>query len=79
MLVSLCAESLPNTNNGLRKRIEDMFLQYSSDLYLAKGHNLHDSGLEIRKIPVNNLKYYSDIEEINEDMLAARKWIAFFK
>ncbi|MCO5242028.1 MAG: hypothetical protein M9904_18465 [Chitinophagaceae bacterium] len=69
----------PTTYNDIKERIKNKFLKHVSDLYLIKGQYLDEPDLSIRKIPIENLKYYSSIEEvIRQDSSQSQKWLDFF-
>ncbi|PVD50037.1 hypothetical protein DC498_22215 [Terrimonas sp.] len=62
-----------------KERIKNKFQQNISDLYVIKGQYLNGISLRVKKISVDNLKYYPELEEvIQQDQLHSQKWLNFF-
>lgn len=65
--------------DNIKEMIRNKFRQHISDLYLVRGQYLDEIGLRIKKIPIDNLMYYSSIEEvIQQDQSLSQKWLGFF-
>lgn len=68
------------TYKNVRARIKHKFLNYKSDLFIAKDRYLDSASIELKKISNRHLKYYSSIDKIvNQDKRLQNKWKKFFE
>jgi hypothetical protein len=74
-------EELNKTSyKNIRARIKHKFLNYKSDLFIAKTRHSDDKSFELKKISNRHLKYYSSIDKIiNQDKRLQNQWKRFFK
>jgi hypothetical protein len=65
--------------NIIKKMVVSLYSNYTDSIYLLKAKSIEEKIFEIKKVVVNNLIYYSNIDKvINQSKKQEKKWFDFF-
>jgi len=69
----------PNRYENIKKRVGQLYSNYSGLVFLFKGHQLNEMGYEVVQISLEYLKYFKEMEDVLEQTEESKlQWMSFF-